>query len=215
MALVNMVLPSSATPFATGANTFTQPEYPFMPYSPPEYDGPDFNEYNDLDAPTLTSVETCEGIVCTSTLKTLYPKGPKEGFGKPMSYIYTFPTIAENNALRLYGHRSFGAFGEASTVETTNGGNTDVFNGQGVRLANQNPATCSPSYMAITVFPKGSDGSTLSGKLSMKLVADSKGQNTKRPYRGDPAVPPDTSYDSAAKLFASTVAAATLVATMI
>jgi hypothetical protein len=101
-----------------------------------------------------------------------------------MSYMYTFPTISAAGATKLYGHRSFGAFGNAATATTTNGGNDDVFNNMGVRLDNNDPATCSPSYMAVTVFPKGSDGSTLSGVLSMKLVDSTEGQDTTRPERG-------------------------------
>jgi len=48
MSYVSWILPTSATPFETTANAFVKPEYPFMPYSPPEYDGPDFSVWNTL-----------------------------------------------------------------------------------------------------------------------------------------------------------------------
>jgi len=108
-----------------------------------------------------------------------------------MSYIYTFPTVAEADANRLYGHRSFGVFGTADTADTSDGGTVDLFNPMGVRLGNEDPATCNPSYMAITVFPKGDDDSMLSGMLSMKLLDTTEGQETKRPYRGNAATPPN------------------------
>lgn len=92
-----------------------------------------------------------------------------------MSYMYTFPTIAEASATRLYGHRSFGVFGTADTAETTNGGADDVFNPMGVRLGNTVESDCKASYMAITVFPKASDGSTIAGALSMKLLDSTEG----------------------------------------
>ena len=46
MSLTGFILPSSASPFATTTNSFTRPDYPFMAYSPPEYDGPDFSIWN-------------------------------------------------------------------------------------------------------------------------------------------------------------------------
>jgi hypothetical protein len=114
-----------------------------------------------------------------------------------MSYAYTFPTISDASATRLFGHRSFGVFGNAETAETTNGGADDVFNNMGVRLGNEIKDECSPSYMAITVFPKASNGATLSGALSMKLVDSTEGQETARPYRGDPAIEPNKTWNSA------------------
>lgn len=144
-------------------------------------------------------------------------QGPKEGFGRPMSYMYSFPTTphADTSATRLYGHRSFGAFGNAETDGiTTNGGADDVFNNMGVSLK-RDDGTCSPSYMAITVFPKASDGSTLSGALSMKLVDSTEGQDTSRPYRGNPCIPPNKTWNSALNLAVSAGAAAALISTMI
>ena len=143
-------------------------------------------------------------------------QGPKEGFGRPMSYMYTFPStpFADATAPRLYGHRSFGAFGNAATVATTNGGADDVFNNMGVRLK-KDDGTCSPSYMAITVFPKSSGSSAVSGALSMKLVDSAEGQDTSRPYRGPPCIPPNKTWNSALNLAVSAGAAAALISTMI
>lgn len=94
-----------------------------------------------------------------------------------MSYIYTIPTT-DGTATKLFGHRSFGAFGNSETVAGLTGVDSDgndIFNSMGARLAypDQTPSDCEDAYMAVTVIPKWS-GST-HGKLSMKVLHSETG----------------------------------------
>lgn len=73
MTLTGFILPSSASPFATSVNAFTRPDYPFMPYSPPEYNGPDFSVWNTLTEAEEINVQTCVGVVCETTPTMFYP----------------------------------------------------------------------------------------------------------------------------------------------
>lgn len=88
-----------------------------------------------------------------------------------MSYIYNIPT-GDGTATHLQGHRGFGAFGTRETVTSPtrliDADGNDVFNGPGVRLGNLDEATCSTSYMAITLIPKWSGAN--SNVFKMKVV---------------------------------------------
>lgn len=95
-----------------------------MPYSPPEYRGPNFEEWENF---TVTESYP-QGRVDDTTGATLPPGDydipynyrigiPKEGYGLPMSYIYTIPSSGlSGSANNLYKHRSFGAMGVADTA---------------------------------------------------------------------------------------------------
>lgn len=107
-----------------------------MPYSPPEYSGPTFEEAFDWVEAIVTSEPVCVDGVCTPAGTEYKPRTttigePISGFGKPMSYIYEFPTIS-GDGTNLLNHRSFGAFGVSDTVDTD--ANGDIFNAQGAKL---------------------------------------------------------------------------------
>lgn len=94
-----------------------------MPYSPPEYKGPNFDEWHNF-----TVAESYpQGMTDAATGATLPPGDydilhnhrigiPKQGYGLPMSYIYALPTGMSGSANNLYKHRSFGAMGAAATA---------------------------------------------------------------------------------------------------